>query len=358
MENGFVKYLNKLHNFNAQNQNAYAESNVTDAYFEKVMVHSRLVDYLQDCLSGNEAPHILILTGHAGDGKTSIMYEVLEKLGAQFDPKADTKEITLPTGTDCLCVKDFSELSDNRKNEILSQAVSYPKQGKFVFMIANTGPLINTFTSLVSEDDREELQLNLIDAIDASSGEITEVHGWPIRVINVATVDNTYFAPQFLDKITDPSLWSVCEDCPKKAYCHILRNCKLIQENHQQVERFLREHYTWLAEYNNRLTIRSITEQLAFMMTGGNDCEDVVEREPDAFLFSNLFFGYYGTVPLRRAQKLLSIHEACECNYDAKKLRSDEELLIHRNYRSLFTEDVASIIESAETKKLGSTGMD
>ena len=79
MRNDFVEYLNSLHNYNAQNANAYGEKNVESPFFSDVMVKVGLCDYICNSFS-NEAPHSIILTGHAGDGKTSIMYQVLDNL--------------------------------------------------------------------------------------------------------------------------------------------------------------------------------------------------------------------------------------------------------------------------------------
>ena len=70
----YIDYLNSLHNYNAQNQNAYAERNVENEYYSDVMVKIKLCDFIVNSFS--EIPHIVMLTGHAGDGKTSTMYQV------------------------------------------------------------------------------------------------------------------------------------------------------------------------------------------------------------------------------------------------------------------------------------------
>lgn len=93
--NLYIDYLNSLHNYNAQNENAYGERNIDNPYFKDVMVRVGLCDYIKENLTVKK-PHILILTGHAGDGKTSIMYQVLTDMGAEFDVKEKLSEITLP----------------------------------------------------------------------------------------------------------------------------------------------------------------------------------------------------------------------------------------------------------------------
>lgn len=79
-----------------------------------------------------------------------------------------------------------------------------------------------------------------------------------------STVDNVYFATEFLEKIIQDNLWEKCEACNKHHYCHIYRNRNLIVENKTKVYEFINNHFIWLTEYGTRLTIRSMTEQLAY----------------------------------------------------------------------------------------------
>lgn len=346
----FIMYLNSLHNYNAQNHNAYGEKNVENKFFKNVMVRVGLSNYILQSMKNNE-PHLIILTGHAGDGKTSIMYQVLSDLNISFEPDKKICDYTLDNGKQCRCVKDFSEIADEEKVDVLKEAVSLPNMGKFVFMVANTGPLINTFGALFSNsDESEKAKIQLIESMDSNSGNITEIMGYKLCVINVATVDNTYFAVEFLDKITQDELWNNCSNCVKKDYCHILRNRMLIKNNKKQVHEFLNMHYIWLTEHGKRLTIRSMTEQLAYMITGGFECEEVVHSENYKHLFSNLFFGYVGTLCDTKATNIIAIKEARNCGYDSKRMRSDEVLLVNHGYEKVFGLDMVKIISDAEQK--------
>ena len=137
----YVSYINSLHDYNAQNSNAYGEKNVDNHFFKDVMVEVGLSKYIIKNLNSSN-PHVIVLTGHAGDGKTSIMYQVLSDLGIKFDPEEKICDYILPSGKICRCIKDFSEISDKMKKSILSEALDMPLHGNFVFMVANTGPLI------------------------------------------------------------------------------------------------------------------------------------------------------------------------------------------------------------------------
>lgn len=346
----YVSYINSLHNYNAQNSNAYGEKNVDNHFFKDVMVEVGLSKYIIKNLNSSN-PHVIVLTGHAGDGKTSIMYQVLSDLGIKFDPEEKICDYILPSGKICRCIKDFSEISDKMKKSILSEALDMPLHGNFVFMVANTGPLINTFGDLFEDSiESEKAKIKLIDAMDRNTGEIVEIKNRKICVINVATIDNTYFATDFVRKLIQDKLWTECEKCPKNKYCHILENRNLIKENIKRVSEFLSMHYIWLTEYGKRLTIRSMTEQIAYMITGGFGCNEITMLEPYKYLFPNLFFGYIGTLKNSKALNIVAIKEAASCGYDNKRLRSDEILLVNHDFNKIFGKKIANILEEAAIK--------
>lgn len=346
----FIMYLNSLHNYNAQNHNAYGEKNIENKFFKNVMVRVGLGNYILQSLKDKE-PHLIILTGHAGDGKTSIMHQVLSELNISFEADKKICDYTLDNGKQCRCIKDFSEIADEEKADVLKEAVSLPNKNKYVFMVANTGPLINTFGALFSDPkESENAKIQLIEAMDSNSGNIHEIMGYKLCVINMASIDNTYFAVEFLDKLTKDDLWSKCSSCSKKDYCHILRNCMLIRNNKKQVFEFMNMHYIWLTEHGKRLTIRSMTEQLAYMITGGFECDEVIHSEKYKYLFSNLFFGYVGTLCDTKATNIIAIKEARNCGYDSKRMRSDETLLVNHGYEKVFGSEMVEIISDAEQK--------
>ena len=352
----YIEYINSLHNYNAQNPNSYGEKNVNNSFFKDVMVEVGLSKFILNGLQ-NGVPHVLVLTGHAGDGKTSIMYQVLAEMGIEFDPDTKICDYKLLSGKTCRCIKDFSEIADEEKKNILSDAFQMPNNGDFVFMVANTGPLINTFGELFdSSEDSERAKIELIDSMDSNTGNISDIKGYKICVINVAAVDNTYFATEFIGKLVQDKLWEDCSQCSKKDYCHIKANRELIKNNFQRVSEFLNMHYIWLTEHGKRLTIRSMTEQLAYMITGGFNCNEVSKVEPYKYLFTNLFFGYVGTIVNPKAYNIIAVKEAANCGYDSKRLRSDEYFVVNRDYNKVFGKTMAKIITDAEQKNVYVSG--
>ncbi len=359
INNQFVRYLNRLHNYKAQNQNSYGEKNIESPYYKDTLVKTDVIEHIIKDLTELEEPYILILTGHAGDGKTSIMYQVLSELNVKIDTKMTDWEVTLQNNKTWYCIKDFSELSDDKKIEIMRKVVAYPKQGKYVFMVANTGPLINTFGKLFDESKTEYAKMKLIEAMSDNKGEITFIEGYPILVINVAGIDNTDFPGKFIEKIINEKLWSCCAGCKKQGFCHIYLNRKLINDNNSRVQDFISKYYIWISEYGHRLTIRSMTEQIAFMLTGGCDCKDINGKIAKySKMFPDLFFGYDGKnlAPDLKASSLVAIKIAQENHLESKRIRADEDLLIKCLYDKIFSKDVTSIIREKENQYRGREG--
>ena len=353
----FVGYLNTLHSYYAQNQNAYAEQNFKNRFYQDMMVKIGVTDFIVDKLK-TENPQVVILTGHAGDGKTSIMYQVLEQMGVRdFASGMSSFDVNFLNGRHCRCIKDFSELNSTARLEIFRDAAEYTRNGNFVFMVANTGPLITTFQEFCEPSVREEQTVSFIGMIEKSSGEQATIQNLPISAINLASVDNTQFAKQFLSKMTGDLFWGDCAQCLKREFCHIKLNRELIIRNRDQVDRFLNEHYMWLAEHGNRLTVRSISEQLSYMLTGGDNCEDVYERDRSEFLFSNLFFGYRGRDIDEKALNLPAVRAAYECHYDRRKLKADETILLEKDYSQYFGTETAKILDDIVRRMSKATGL-
>ena len=357
MTNNFVEYLNTLHNYKAQNPNAYGEKNVQNPFYKEVIVRVGMVDYICEKIR-SEDPQTIILTGHAGDGKTSILYQVLEDLNKDYY-EANKSNLTSQksysynvntNNTECYCIKDFSEFSDEEKINELRTSLEAPKNNKFSFIVANTGPLINTFGKLFDSSDAENYKMKLIDAMDNNTGEIIDIAQYKICVINIATIDNTYFASEYIKNIISEKLWEPCKNCSKCEYCHIYMNRNLIYNNIERVSDFITKHYIWLTEHGKRLTIRSMAEQLSFMLTGGEKCldsekcVDINKTKKYKYLFSNLFFGYRGINVDPQALRILSVKEANNCAYYSKRLRADEKLFIEEDY-SVFSQEVRDIIK-------------
>ena len=135
MCNDFVEYLNSMNNESSATENALAESQVLNKYYDYIKVDRELGDYIYNKLFDGDKKAI-ILTGHAGDGKTSILIQVLDKLGYFKNGKKSLKQSELYDNK-LFYVKDMSELNEEVQSDILKDVLLYPNKGISSFLVSN-----------------------------------------------------------------------------------------------------------------------------------------------------------------------------------------------------------------------------
>ena len=331
MNSDYISYLNTLHNVSANNPSAYTEMVISSPFFKKTMVERSVGYYIQRHLE-HEKPAVYILTGHAGDGKTAIMFQILQAWNVipQDGHMREISEVQMPNGRMCRCVKDFSELEALQRKQIFENILRCPEKGISAFLVANTGPLIATFSDIMGDKETSRL----VGAIDENNGSCDIYGGVPVAVINVATVDNSSFVAPYLDHVLASDLWQQCGECNKSSFCPIYMNYQLMVGKKDQISNFIEKHYIWQQEYGNKLTVRQIVAHLAFTITGGMSCRQVREQRGSRFrhLCSNHFFGYRGIIPDIKAASIKAIADVQELGYDQKRLKADEILFIKRDY--------------------------
>lgn len=78
-KNGFISYLNSLHNLGANGSHALAESQALSPYFSEIYEPFPIIDQLIETLT-DKIPRVVVITGHAGDGKSSIALDIFKQL--------------------------------------------------------------------------------------------------------------------------------------------------------------------------------------------------------------------------------------------------------------------------------------
>ena len=221
--NEFVSYLNTLHNASGCNEHAIAENNVsdTDIYSSKLKFQRKITEVLIKKLTLWRGK-IVILTGHAGDGKTSILQTIIETCtGNKMDPNEKVIEITLEDGKKLLCVKDMSDHEKERQIALMKRAFEEQHIGNNCILISNTGPLFNVLLELGVE---EEKIIQMLDnkKIQEVSCEVEGDRKVSIIVANLALFDNSDIVDKYIKNIVNSELWADCEGCNKKIVRFIL----------------------------------------------------------------------------------------------------------------------------------------
>lgn len=337
MSNDFVQYLNSLHNGSASNQNAIAEMQIASPYFASIQVKRRIVSFLKKKIENKE---FVILTGHAGDGKTTLLAQVLEELGRSQSKLKDLD--TVDCGFQFHYVKDFSELTRAEQIQELKQCFGFNGAS---LIIANTGPLLNAFKALTG---KEGIESELLEAMDSSAGEeinITELG--KVFILNIARIDNTDFIRPFISNLIADAHWTACKNCPASNNCPVLFNQQILKENTDRAISFIKNSYVWLQEYDRRATIRQITAHLTYAMTGGLSCHQIMKNAVPKlryrYLFSNLFFGYVDNTPAKDAAQIRCITLVNSAGFDKKQTVVDYDLFNKTDYNLYFSAPVASL---------------
>jgi serine/threonine protein kinase len=300
--NPFLAYLNSLHNTTGSNENALAEAQARSRFFAVIHVRSAVAAFAREQITGRERRH-LILTGHAGDGKSTIGLELFKTLkGLPMEKPLDApwkavEEIQLAGQPRITMVKDMSELSAADRLGILNRACS--KNNERFFIISNTGTLLETFRAMTKDAGQwSDLEHSILEALATKPPSLLSRSAGIFDVVNLVQVDNLNLALDIFQRMLDEKAWSPCLSQPCQKACPIYRNVRLLRENWPLIRERVGAVYRRLFEYGDRLTLRQMTAHLAYAITSGLSCQDVfgqaqqpISRPITDFLFFNRFWG-------------------------------------------------------------------
>ncbi|MBL4935571.1 hypothetical protein JK636_07335 [Clostridium sp. YIM B02515] len=342
MENGFVDYLKSMNNATSGNINALAESQVTNKFYNSIRVTRKLGTNISNQIkSANNV--VYILTGHAGDGKTSILIQVLKELGMLGDgEKLKVDDEINKDGISLYYVKDMSELAQERQIDLLKRALEAPTNNKSAILISNTGPLLNSFQRLLGSSDeiKDKIENTLLEQLDTNENKKISLLGYDFYLVNIARIDNTGFVKEIINKICKEENWTGCRQCENKERCPVFSNYTSISENKNTVIDFVESYYRWLYENDKRITIRQMLSQISFAITGNVKCDDLKKWDKRVFTkfqysFANLFFGYKGINMLSNAKQIKAIDYLQQLELDSIALKSDYEMFVKNNFSIL-----------------------
>lgn len=360
MTNPFVDYLNSMNNSGSNTVSALAEAQVLSPYYEKIKVERCLGRYLSDLVSDGRG-HAVVLTGHAGDGKTSILVQVLSELGMlEKDTPLKEEMLYSQNGVKLYAVKDMSELPEEKQTEFCRKGLDYSGQGISSLIISNTGPLLKCFETIVKEDhekhgkefgesERSELQNKVLQQLDENSRNEIKLGDHSVLIINIARIDNVDFAEKVMEKIISDEMWEPCSSCEKCNKCSIYNNRNVVKKHFGRVSAFVTAFYRYLYENDKRMTIRQMLSQISFAITGNQTCSDIKPTSKETakfnYMFPNLFFGYCGLPRIDSAMQIQGIAYANEFKIDSIALNDDYKMFVTGDFTDI-PEDVRPLVKA------------
>lgn len=301
LSNPFVSYLNSLQRSGGSNENALAESQACNVQFASIHVAHPLADVIQKELSVSDGRHV-ILTGHAGDGKSTLALEVYKRFsGLASDAPLPSPPLAREDVGPISIIKDLSERDKQHDEALIAELMG--KERRFL-LVSNTGTLLDLIKQHHAQfqEDPFILESRVLDAISTESGEgLLSLGAQEFRVFNLARMDNLGLARRIFEKMLAPERWAVCEGGACNTTCPIHINVSLMQRNQNRVLDRIFLAYRRMYEYGTRLTMRQFTEHLAYMITSGLDetaIQALQQQNPlplvTEYLFFNRFFGDNG----------------------------------------------------------------
>lgn len=318
----FINYLNSLHNVTPANENALAEAQAQNSFFGSIHVSLELTDLIKDYLTSIEGKHV-ILTGHAGDGKSTIGLELYKKLIHHpielplNDVMQPEELIALESDLSIHLIKDMSEISFEDRLQIIDSACKNSSKERY-FLISNTGNLLTTLKEYVvmKNENWLDFENKILSLLQKDNPSIFKIDNTEFVIINLAQINNLSTISELFDKLFEHTYWEKIDQCPYKDLCPIAFNIRAIKESYATSKDRTLSVYRFLNEYGHRLTLRQVTAHLAFSITGSLHCQDISKYsslpsppEISESLFHNNFFGFKGVQASTDSRRLIPIQK-------------------------------------------------
>lgn len=332
----FLKYLATLQRIHGGNENALAEFQAQNPLFSRIAAPHPLEEALITDL--REGTHGIILTGHAGDGKTTLAFAVYRALcGIPADqPLPELAQSRIDFSIDghaALLIKDLSEQERNRRGELMDALRNSSIRS---LLVSNTGALREFFLSQEPDTSRHvALESDLLTSLSRERDDTFSFRGRRFKIYNLALRDNLSLAQTVLSNMLAPDLWSQCASCRHQARCPAHFNRTLLADGSSPVRQRLFLAYRRLQAYGVRLTMRQLSEHLAYCLTGGLDERRLCRAdELDPGIGSpqhmyNLFFGGPRAQPENHVTDMAAIRAVREQRIGAHPLPCLDKKLWH-----------------------------
>lgn len=336
--NPFIAYLNSLHSKEASNENALAEFQACNPFFSAIYVRHPLVDEILKNLMESENG-VVILTGHAGDGKSTIALSVYKEIKginettALDKPIKNREDIALCGGKKITIIKDLSEWTNETRYSLISEIIK--NENKWL-IISNTGALLDTLCAYAEKEglgNRTLWEPRILKAMDKEMSEI-KIQSTKIVIINMAMQDNLSVARRIFERVLEKGNWTACEHSVCASQCPIYRNITLLRDNNYLAIERIFLAYRRMYEYGTRLTLRQIMAHIAYMITAGLNYEDIKKISEKSerpmmseFLFFNRFFGDNGTEMDKTVSNMRAVSQIAMQGFGVKPCSSLERHL-------------------------------
>jgi hypothetical protein len=247
---------------------------------------TRALRYLESLVE-DRTVKLIVLTGDAGHGKTSLCARLLERLGMDVDAAADaiknrgtgTEPLSsTQSGRDLWILKDLSDVTVERAAALLVELLHLPDPAVSI-VCANEGRL----RSAIAVDAGGELRVvtrTLEKGIQ--DGSVSNVDD----TVHVLNLNFQSVAPDGTPGLVDWALrtwaadrrsWQICSRCDARDVCPIVANHRQLSDESRGGQRTsaLRELFSTAERAGAVVTTRQALAVASYAITGGLACADV-----------------------------------------------------------------------------------
>lgn len=298
-KNPTVDRLNRYLPFDPGHDQIYEESASSSDSFN---IETRAFDYLKRICT--EDANAIVLTGDAGHGKTHLCRRLIESfclsegldkaeredqsreiINKQCDGLTQIPANTQGSRTYFRIFKDFSELTIEVAARSLEEALTDSES--ITILCANEGRLRAALSSPDAgprgKKIRERFAQSFEDGLCSSADQI-HVLNLNYQSVAAETANESLFKSAFKVWL-DGRRWQGCEGCEKNKRCPILRNRQMIDGRDDGLGNNRLEQLNLLFKTLERtdtvITIREMLMLVAYLLTGGLNCEVVHKRSSE-----------------------------------------------------------------------------
>jgi len=272
--NAFVTYLNTYTTTSPEHEAAFDEYIIqAEPPFEHPLRLQTKTEVFLRSIFQRDHPPSVILTGNAGDGKTYLCRQIVETFtGERVTDWADKTDWRIQrNGFTFRVIKDLSEVGEEAGSDILWELAldQLEKKPRLVFLIAaNEGRL----RAVLGRERLEELYAE----VDRQLREGPDLGNDRFIVLNLNQATTSTYVPQALSWLTEPGKWQSCEGCIASKACPIRFNSERLAQTY--IAGRVRYLFQVLEHLGIHATIRDMLIHLAFTITGGLGCEQILEK--------------------------------------------------------------------------------
>lgn len=317
MTNSFLNYINSLHSIDGHCSGALAEQQSRSPFFSQIQVPHPLTGDIRKALQSERHCHY-ILTGHAGDGKSSIALELYKLFsGIPADQPLSSglrrREDFSYNGFKISLIKDLSEWTAEEQKQLFSDMWTNSRR---YLLISNTGSLLQLFKyqADVLGFSQIEVENQLLTAMDSVNSQNLDLGAMHLIVSNLALQDNIDLALKVWEKMLHANGWKHCDDCPYHSACPVFENLQLLRKHQERITGRMRFLLRRTQLYGGRLTMRQYCAHFAYMLGSGLDAKKLLEQlkkgksfSSGEYFFFNRFFGETGGKTDFRSSQLQAV---------------------------------------------------